>query len=276
MIIRMVRIAAGVYVGMTALMAIRQRQYIYHPQRLTPDEADRLAAYEGFERWHDHTGAFAGWRRPRKQTESHPPSKRVLLFHGNAGHALHRTHYALNLEGATGHWDVILFAYPGFGLRDGKPSEAAIVSAAETALQTLMAESSHPVYLIGESLGSGPACALAGRYPEAIAGLWLVTPFSSLVDAARTHYPILPVRFMLRDRFDNVQALKSFPGRLFVLAAAHDRVVPSKLARRLYESAPTPLKQWMLQPHADHNTLDLSPTAGVWEAVASFWLQSNG
>lgn len=266
------RITVGVYAGITLLMALRQRSYIYHPRTMPADDAVSMARAQGFVPWHDKTGELAGWQRKNQDA---PAGRRILIFHGNAGSALDRTYYEHGFATAPGSWELIIFEYPGYGPRPGSPSEKSVLQAAETALSSLLAEDQTPVYLIGESLGSGPACHLAGKYPEAVAGLWLVTPFTSLVDVARAHYPFLLVRLMMRDRYDNLGALDGYRGPLFILAAEHDRVVPARLARRLYEEAKTPHKRFLEQSGADHNTLDLSPGSEVWPAVAGYWLDAD-
>lgn len=273
--VRALRIALLAYLGMVLLLAGCQRRFIYYPSRLDEDQALRNARRLGLEAWKDADGVLAGWRRPADP--SRPAAvRRVLVFHGNAGNALHRIYFVDGFEAAeTSVWDVVLFEYPGYGPRPGKPAESTILPAAAAALKQLLKENPEPVFLVGESLGSGPACRLAAEYPSAVAGLWLVTPFTSLADAARIHYPYIPVRRLLRDRYDNVAALQSYKGPLAVLTAGQDRVVPARLGRRLYESAAALRKHWMQQPGADHNTLDLSLGSDVWTAVSAFWMEEG-
>jgi len=82
-----------------------------------------------------------------------------MILHGNAGFALHRTHYLQALEeideGRT--WEVILFEYPGYGSREGRPGEAVFRTAVSEAIGQLMQEDDRPIFLLGESIGSGPA-----------------------------------------------------------------------------------------------------------------------
>ena len=272
-IFRVLRIIVLAYLGMVGLMAGCQRRMIYHPLRLSKDKAMPAARQAGLEPWYDAGGEFAGWRRAASGGDRAAGARRrVLVFHGNAGHALHRAYYIEGFDAvAPADWEVILFEYPGFGPRAGRPSEAAITAAASSAFAALMHEDASPVYLVGESLGSGPACRLAGDHPNQVAGVWLVTPFSSLADVARIHYPFFPVRLFLRDRYDNVPALQAYHGPLLVLTAGDDRVVPPQLGRRLYERAATSRKQLIEQSEADHNTLDLSMDASIWSDVVTFW-----
>jgi pimeloyl-ACP methyl ester carboxylesterase len=65
----------------------------------------------------------------------------------------------------------MIFSAPRYEDRDGEPTEKNLFAAATEALQTL--PTNLPIYLIGESLGSGVASYLAGTYPNKISGLIL-------------------------------------------------------------------------------------------------------
>src|SRR5260221_694683 len=81
-------------------------------------------------------------------------------------------------------------------------------------VQLLLAADSRPLHLLGESIGSGVACALAGEMPDRIAGLALVVPLARLEEVAREKFRWLPVSLLLRDKFDNIAALGSYRGRV--------------------------------------------------------------
>lgn len=272
LLFRMLRIIVLVYLGLLGLLAGCQRRFIYYPARVSKDQAFKEARLIGLEPWYDIDGEFCGWRSSNTGDDETAGRRRVVVFQGNAGHALHRMYYVEGFDALTPSvWEVFLFEYPGFGPRDGRPSEKTIVKAASSAIAALRREDDAPLYLVGESLGSGPASRMAGDYHDAVDGVWLVTPFNTLADAARVHYRWFPVGLLLRDRYDNVAALQSFEGRLVVLTAGRDRVVPSRLGRRLYEQAATSQKRWIEQPQADHNSLNLNAEASIWSEVVAFW-----
>ncbi len=271
---RLIRDALIVYVALVAIVALGQRRYIYYPQNAPRDALEAEARKQGFDVWRspakdDYQGWFATFETNGAD---------VVVFHGNAGFALHRTYFAdclkaLPFEGVRA---VYLFEYPGYGARPGRPSEKTIIAAADAAVKELFDENpERKLVLLGESLGGGVACRLAARYRERVAGVFLATPFSSLADAARVHYPYLPVRWMLRERYDNVEALKEYTGPLFVLAAAHDAVVPARLAQQLYDSYGGPKRLW-IEPDADHNSLIYSPAAEWWIEAWRFLLMPGG
>lgn len=259
----------GGYLMVLLLATVFQRHLIYFPSRAPEEEMLELARSAGCRPWRNESGEIIGWRNVDSRREARG---RILILHGNAGVALNRTHYleALELVDAGRSWEVILFEYPGFGARSGHPGEKALRAAGAEAIDQLMREDSRPVYLLGESIGSGPACALASDF-DAIAGVVLVTPFSSLVDVAVRQYRWLPVRRLLRDRYDNIKALAGYQRPVVMIIAGHDEMTPPELGRRLHASLSGP-SLFIEQPEARHNTIDLSPTAPWWKEASEFLL----
>ena len=125
----------------------------------------------------------------------------MLVFQGNAGSALDRTPFVRGFERLG--WEVVLVDYPGYGARTGAPTQTSLTEAGLEALDQLRREDDRPVYLLGESLGSGVAAQVARQRPDAVRGLFLVTPFSSMADVAADHFSWVPARLLLRDRWLN-------------------------------------------------------------------------
>ena len=255
-------VALAGYGMLCLLLAALQRKLMYFPSRATETDSTRRARSLGLEAWRDAVGSLQGWRRPGRSGGT-----RVLVFHGNAGSALDRTYY-LPLLG-TGDRDVILFEYPGYGPRSGAPSQKAMVEAALQALARVQNEAPGPVWLVGESLGGGVACAVAGYRPAGVAGLVLVTPFARMTEVAACHYPFLPVRLLLRDRWDNVEALARFPGPVGLFIAGRDEVVGAEQGRSLAAALGSRARRWE-QPSAGHNTWENRPDQAPWVEIRAF------
>ncbi len=268
---------ALIYLGLVVLLALLQRHFIYFPGRADELDLLREAERNGLFQWRDRDNRLIGWRS-RLPGESPRPRGRVVVFHGNAGYALHRIYYIFGFrgvpDGALG-WDVYLFEYPGYGARPGPRNEENIAAEARRALQELLLEDPSPAYLAGESLGSSFASRLAAESPDSVAGLFLVTPLTSLADVAARHYPIFPVRRMLRERHDVREYLKSYPGPVAFLVAGRDEVMKGGLGERLYREFRGRKRLWM-QPQAGHNTLDLMPDSPWWREVAEFLEHPDG
>jgi hypothetical protein len=120
------------------------------------------------------------------------------------------------------------------------PREASLVADAEETLGRAHRQFGAPVLVIGESLGAGVASAVAPRQQAAVAGLLLITPWDRLDHVAAHHYPWLPVRWMLRDRYDSVEHLKAFDRPVVVVVAERDSIVPPQFGTALHASPGRP------------------------------------
>ncbi|HVU15840.1 MAG TPA: hypothetical protein VHD32_02885 [Candidatus Didemnitutus sp.] len=159
-----------------------------------------------------------------------------LFCHGNAGQASDRS-YALSCFSPDD--GVYFLEYPDYGSRPGTPSAASFNAAARAAYARLRADfPGVPVGVVGESIGSGAACLLAGstQPPDKIV---LVVPFDQLSAVARDHYPRWLVRWLLVDDWNNVAALAGFRGPVDIFGAERDQVIPVGHARALAAAHPT-------------------------------------
>ena len=263
-------IVLAIYLLVVAFYAVKQRSLIYYPTTLPMDLAREQARALGGAPWLGAGGEWWGWTLPPAAgTEGEP--RRAVVFHGNAGMALNRGYYADLLAGfsTSGPWRVHVFEYPGYGPRGGNPGEAAFAAAAVKAVDALIEQRPEPLLIIGESIGSGVAAGIARRRPEAVAALLLITPFDSLVDVARHHMPYLPTGLVLKDRYDNVDALKAFDKPLVVVTAGRDTIIPPERAGPLLERHPGPVLH-VAQPEAGHNSLDFDPGRSPWPEIDRF------
>lgn len=235
------------YAGLCLLAFLGQRRLMYFPDRSSESESLHWASRHGLAPWRDGEGRILGWRR----AASLPAKPRVLLLHGNAGDALGRLDYLPLLEAAG--FEGILLEYPGYGCRPGNPSQSLLVGDARQALSLLRQEGA-PVFLLGESLGSGVAAQVAGTDSASVSGLLLVTPFARMTEVAAWHYPFFPMGLILRDRWDSLGAVRNYHGPVAILLAGRDEVVGTQQGQRLAAACPGPMKVWEV-PGAGHNDL---------------------
>ena len=261
--IRMIlSILLGVYVLACVGCAAFQRRMLYYPTIDSSAAFDRLGTSRGLERWKNSRGENIGWQR---KASTRPPRGQVLITHGNGGCAIHRADFAEPLrESET--MDIFILEYPGFGDRAGKPSESTLFSAAEDAFQSL--PKTVPVYLIGESLGTGVAGKLAGSHPE-IAGGLLIAPYNRMDDVAQYHVRILPARWLLRDHFRSDEHLRNYHGPVAIWVGGKDEIIPAKFGRRLFDGYGGPKRLWEA-PQAGHNSIH-AQSAAYWKEVIAFW-----
>ncbi|MCW7753492.1 lysophospholipase [Desulfobotulus sp. H1] len=253
-------ILAG-YVLFCLLLFAMQRSLLYMPdkQALSPKQA----ITQGLRHWpeeKEYRGFIAS-------PEPDKPAGTVLLFHGNAGSAWHRTFYTTALS--RHNFRVILAEYPGYGGRRGKISETTLV---EDALQSIrLAHESYggPLYLWGESLGCGVVAAALKKTDIPVKGAVLFLPWDSLPDLAQSHYWFLPARLLAKDRYNSMENLKNFEGRVAVLLAGEDEIIPIKHGKRLYQSLGMEKKLWIFDG-ARHNAMPVSPNLPWWKEVMDF------
>jgi hypothetical protein len=192
----------------------------------------------------------------------------VIVFNGNAGNRAYRAPLARRL--AEHGIATLLFDYRGYGGNPGSPSEIGLARDARAARKYLSSradvDEARIVYF-GESLGAAVALALALEHPPR--ALILRSPFTSLADVGAHHYPFLPVRWLLRDRFFSVDQIGRLRCPVLVIAAERDTIVPLRQSRRLYEAAPDP-KRLLVLPNTDHNDYELLAGARMISAIVDF------
>jgi hypothetical protein len=261
---RALLICAGLYLLVCTSCAAFQRRMIYFPPVFTPAQAGQMAQAARLERWKNSVGESIGMKRlsPRQ-----PASGVVLIAYGNASDAIGCAHYADAIQSVAA-FDVFILEYPGYADRPGSPSQASLFRAADEAFQLL--PTNGPVYLVGESLGTGVAAHLAGTHPDKVAGVLLISPYNRLTSVAQYHMPILPVGLLLVDRFPSEDYLRNYHGPVGMTVDGRDRVIPEKFGRRLYDGYAGPKRLWEF-PDGEHASI-LEPPENFWKEVVEFWL----
>ena len=269
---RVALIAILVWLGLLVFLALSQRSMIYYPSRNDAESLEREAGAQGFEPWKNPQGGTIGYRSLPAPDDPRPPLA-ILITHGNAGYATHRADYTAILRAAAPDraLSVYILEYPGYGSRSGTPSQTAFLAAADEAVALI--PDNKPLILLGESIGTGVASATAAAHPDRVAGLLLLTPFDSLANVAQHHYPLLPVRWIMRDQYPSEEWLKNYHGPIAIILAANDTIVPAKLGQRLYDSYPGP-KKIIIADQADHNDLLHSLQPSAWQEALQFLLPS--
>jgi fermentation-respiration switch protein FrsA (DUF1100 family) len=211
-----------------------------------------------------------------------PERPLVLYFSGNAGNRLYRAGEIAAVAQAGA--DVLLFDYRGYGDNSGSPSEEGLAADARAVWQFACDQRNIPpgqIILLGESLGGGVATRLAAEMCQqgtAPGGLILRSTFSSLADAGAYHYPWLPVRWFLRDRFASRERIPAVVCPICVIHGSRDSIVPTSLGRQLFEAAPGAsqsgiAKQFVELEGADHNDI-LYVAADQYRAAIRSFLQN--
>jgi hypothetical protein len=203
----------------------------------------------------------------------------ALFFSGNAANRRYRVSEFQVLTDLG--CDVFLFDYRGYGDNAGSPSEEKLVADARTIWSYTTEDrnvSPERIILYGESLGGGVAVRIAAEMCQAgtpPAGLILRSTFSSLVDAGAYHYPWLPVRLLLIDRFASIDHIALVTCPILQVHGARDTIMPISLGRRLFDAAPHRsasglAKRFIELQNAHHNDVLLVAKPELRRAVAEF------
>jgi uncharacterized protein len=255
-----------VVASVLALIWTLQRRLIYFPTADVP----AVDAIDGANvepvRFHTTDGlTLNGWFFAAAGPS---PRVTVIVFNGNAGNRSHRVPLAaaLHRHGL----QVLLVDYRGYGDNPGTPSQTGLAMDSRAARAYLAnrpdVDPSRLVYF-GESLGTAVAVDLAVEHPPA--ALVLRSPFTSMSDVGQYHYPFVPVRLLLRDRFATIEEIQRIQAPLLVIAGGRDRIVPVESSRRVYDAA-ADLKTFLLIPDADHNDYELFAGDEMIDAIVRF------
>jgi uncharacterized protein len=278
------------YLIILFMIAFFQRYLIYQPTRA--DAIDpQLSGFEAgrVEEVHVPTAdglQLNGWfvpafRTPRDGNHNgsalHPV---VIYFPGNAGH---RGYRGIELDqlsrlGA----DAYLVDYRGYADNPGKPTEENFAADAQ-AVWKFVTTGRHvkpsQVVLLGESLGGGVATRLASELSAAgtpPGGLILRSTFAGLAEVASYHYPWLPVRMFLIDRYPSAERIATVTCPILVLHGNVDTIVPFESGRRLFDAAPAASassipKTFVVLPGADHNDIPYKAREPYRAALKQFF-----
>jgi pimeloyl-ACP methyl ester carboxylesterase len=226
-----------------------QRQLIYYPDPTqVPPAADVIAGARDVTLHTDDGLELQAWFVPAPQESAIDMA--VLFAPGNGGNRLGRADFAVQLRRRG--FAVLLMDYRGYGGNPGAPSEdglAADALAAAQALEELGYPPERTIYF-GESLGTGVVATLQAKRPPA--GMVLRSPFTELADVGAHHYPWLPVRLLLRDRFPVLELVEHSQVPLTVVYGDRDVVVPTELSARVADGAASLVEELVLEG-ADHN-----------------------
>lgn len=262
-VLRAALIASAVVVLLLAAVWGFQRRLIYVPSRApVPSAADVLTDARDVVLSTSDGLQLGAWFVPAGKPDR---GMAVLVAPGNAGDRSGRAPlaHALADKGLA----VLLFDYRGYGGNPGSPSEERLardVRAARSFLVDDIGIRPDRLLYYGESLGAAVVTELATEHPPA--GMVLRSPFTDLASAGQVHYPYLPVRALLWDRYPVARQLAQIKVPVSVVYGTADSVIPPSQSRDVAAAAPV-LRQVVRVKGADHNDLVLFDGDALVEAV---------
>ena len=244
----------AIYLLIAAFLFVYQRRLLYFPTSVDPDfEAEEISVDNAGTRLH-------GW-------VLHPGKERaVIYFGGNSELITHRQEY---FDSQFADYTVYLINYRGYGKSQGSPSETDLFSDA-LAIYDQVRSRHDAVLAYGRSLGSGVAVYLAANRP--LDKLILLTPYDSIAEVAQRLYPVFPVKYLIRDRFDSAAMAAQIQVPVLIASAGNDRVIELRHTLALRERFTRAEVEYVQIEGAAHN--DIPEFAQYREAISRFIAQN--
>lgn len=246
--------------GVIMLAYLLQGRMVFVRQKGLLPDAENFKAHELV---FDRDGArLHGWLFSTKKAESDEP---LVIYYGGNAEELSANLTEFRDRGIN---NFLMVNYRGYGRSTGVPTEDQLVADALFIIDHMMAQRQYAaerIVLMGRSLGSGVAVKVASL--REVGGVILVTPFDSLVNVAKHHYPFLPVNLLLQHRFDSERLAPKVTAPLLALIAGRDEIIPNTNSQKLVKNWAGPLKTLVI-PAAGHNDIHLYPE--YWQALMSF------
>jgi pimeloyl-ACP methyl ester carboxylesterase len=189
----------------------------------------------------------------------------VLVANGNAGDRSSRAPLAQGLSDEG--FSVLLFDYRGYGGNPGTPSEEGLALDVRAAHEFLTEDEGIPtdrLVYFGESLGAAVVTELAKEFPPG--GLVLRSPFTDLASVGQVHYPFIPVRALLKDRYPVQDHIRDLDVPTTVVYGSNDTVVPPEQSRAVADAASGPTSVVEISG-AGHNDIALVASPRLIAAV---------
>tara|TARA_Y100000590_G_scaffold265308_1_gene298102 strand:- start:431 stop:1147 length:717 start_codon:yes stop_codon:yes gene_type:complete len=175
--------------------------------------------------------------------------KTILFLHGNAGSLENRIHKINHFKDMN--INFLIIAWRGFSGNKGKPTEQGLYEDARSAVRWLNSSGveDNNIIIYGESLGTGVATEIAQN--KKFAGIILESPFTSMIDAGKDKYPYLPVKLLLKDKYESDKKIKNINSPILIMHGKVDNIVPFHMGKKMYELANEP-KYSYFSKYDDH------------------------
>lgn len=234
-------VLAAVYGGLLLAGYFFQSHMVFYPEtgrEIVATPAQIGLPYEDIHLQTTDGISLHGWYIPA------PDSRGTVLFlHGNAGNISHRLDYVQMFHSLG--YSTLIFDYRGYGNSGGAPTEQGTYQDAEAAWNYLTGQMKIPscrIVVFGESLGGAVAAWLAARQKPA--ALVIASGFTSVPDLGRQLYPYLPVRWLVRIRYDTRANLRNVAAPVLIAHSPEDEIVPFGHGRALFAAA-NPQKRFL-------------------------------
>ena len=233
------------YFFVLILTYIFQRSLLYHPMENNYSNDQIKVSIEKVEIKTNDGIILTSWYH-NKDLKSY---KTILFLHGNAGSLENRIHKINHFRDMNVNF--LITAWRGFSGNAGEPTEKGLYEDARSAINWLKTKgvNEKDIIIYGESLGTGVAVEIAQN--KKFAGIILESPFTSMIAAGKDKYPFLPVRMLLKDKYESEKKIKNVKVPILVMHGKADNIVPFHMGKKMYELANEP-KYYYFSEYDDH------------------------
>ena len=233
-LLQIILIIFFIYFLVLVFLYFYQRNLLYHPNENNYSEDKISVDIENVRIKTSDNIELLGWYHEKNLKDF----KTLIFFHGNAGSLENRIHKLNHFRDMN--INFLIIAWRGFSGNNGNPSEQGLYEDGKSAIDWLIKKgvSEKNLILYGESLGTGVATHLAQN--KNFAGVILETPFTSMIDAAKKFYPYIPVKLLLKDKFENYKKIKNINLPILIMHGEVDQLVPFSMGKKIYEIANDP------------------------------------
>ena len=234
-----------IYLSILISTYIFQRNLLYHPKENNYSGDQLLVSVEKVKIKTQDKLELTSWYHKKNLNKY----KTILFLHGNAGSLDNRIHKINHFKNINVNF--LIIAWRGFNGNKGKPTEKGLYDDARSAVRWLKSKgvNASDIIIYGESLGTGIATEIAQK--KNFAGIILESPFTSMIDAAKDKYPYLPVRLLLKDKYESNQKIKNIKSPVLIMHGKVDNIVPFHMGEKMYELANDP-KYYYFSEYDDH------------------------
>ena len=242
--------AIVIYLILLTLIYINQRKLLYLPSENNYLDDPINITYNEFFIEVDKNIKIKSWLI-EKDLQKY---KTILFLHGNAGNLFNRS-YKLNRFNEL-NLNVLIISWRGFSGNPGKPNETNLYGDAKKAVKWLndRGVETKNIILYGESLGTGVAVEIAQN--NKFNSIILESPYTSMEKTAKIYYPYLPVKFLLKDKYESEKKIKNIKTPILIMHGKKDNIVPFNMGKKLFEIANKPKK--FLQIEEDDHMLSFN------------------
>lgn len=239
-----------IYLILLTLIYINQRKLLYLPSENNYLDDPINFTYNEFFIKVDKNIKIKSWLI-EKDLQKY---KTILFLHGNAGNLFNRS-YKLNRFNEL-NLNVLIISWRGFSGNPGKPNETNLYGDAKKAVKWLndRGVKTKNIILYGESLGTGVAVEIGQN--NKFNSIILESPYTSMEKTAKIYYPYLPVKFLLKDKYESEKKIKNIKTPILIMHGKKDNIVPFNMGKKLFEIANKPKK--FLQIEEDDHMLSFN------------------